>query len=184
MRKNNKTTLILSVAFMAIIAFGLAFSASAQNAPISQNQADIITNECATFKATLTQLHSNDALLRVNAGQTYESILSRLMKRFNERASYNNMDYSELSSISSSFETTLNTFRSDYVIYEQQLSVAMNINCSVLPQGFYDAVMMARTYRTKVNQDVLALNGLMDQYSAALDRFEANNQKITERPIN
>lgn len=180
MKKISKPT-IGSFILIFVSALTFTFSASAQNTLISQDQTDAIVNNCATLKVTLNQLHSNDALVRVNAGQTYESILSRLMKRFNDRVSYNNIDNSELESIASNFEKTLNLFRSNYLVYEQQLSLVMNIDCSVSAQTFYDAITLARSYRTKVNEDVINLNSLMDQYLLALDKFEIDNKDYIER---
>lgn len=171
------SSLILIVALTAVF----ALSANAETTAISQAQSEAITSNCTTLKATLTQLHSNDALLRVNAGQTYESILTKLMKRFNERVAYNNMDHSGLDTVALNFETTLNVFRSDYVTYEQQLSEVMDIDCSTSPQGFYDAVMLTKTYRSKVREDVNSLNTIMNQYSTALDKFEVDNKSLIER---
>lgn len=162
----------------------LVMTTSAQSTAITQNQYDLITSNCTTLKATLNQLHSSDALLRVNVGQTYESILTKLMKRFNERVANNNLNGDDLEVVAADFEAKLNNFRNDYVVYERQLSLVIGIDCQLEPQTFYNNLSMAQAYRSKLHQDVLDLNQLMDKYSVTIDAFKASNQSIIERASN
>jgi len=147
---------------------------------LSSQQLEQIKGSCITIKATLKQIHSSDALLRVNTGQIYESISTKLMERFDERADYNNMDEDALVASANNFDLLLDNFRSDYVTYEQQLSLAINIDCTTQPAAFYDAVAQARTNREKMHSDVAALNQALDQYNQVVAQFEIDNQKRIE----
>ncbi len=156
---------------------GIVWCANAQSAQLSDQQQAQIKGECVVIKSTLNQLHSNDALLRVNTGQLYETIATKLMDRFNERANFNNMDDDELVASANNFNLLLDNFRNDYIIYEQHLSTAMNIDCTTQPVAFYDVVALARTSREKIHNDVISLNQALDQYSQTISKFENDNSK-------
>lgn len=176
-----KRIIILCLVFVGLFGVLSFNSVNAQSTTLTQNQYELITGNCTALKSTLNQLHSNDALLRINAGQTYESILAKLMRRFNERVAYSNMNGDELEVVASNFELTLNTFRNNYVTYERQLSLIMDIDCMTEPQVFYDALMLAREYRNQLHDNVLGLNQAMSQYSITLDKFKLDNQALIER---
>lgn len=169
--------LIISCLAIAMIVSGAIFlRVSAQDSSITSQQIDLVRSSCVSTKNTLNQLHASDALLRVNRGQIYESIETKLMNGFNGRLSNNSFNNSNMASITSNYESTLNTFRSHYIIYEEQLTTAINIDCSKQPAAFYDAISSARNKRDQVHSDVVKLNQYIDQYQAAVDQFEKDYQ--------
>lgn len=168
---------IISCLVSIIVLSGVSFwTASAQSIPMTDQQIKLIRDSCVSTKNTLNQLHSSDALLRVNRGQTYESISTKLMERFNSRIVSNSLNNTSLLLITSSYGTTLDSFRADYINYEKQLTLAINIDCSKQPVAFYDAVALARIGRDQVHIDVLKLNQFIDQYGAAVDQFDKDYQ--------
>lgn len=150
--------------------------ASAQSVPMTDQQIKLIRDNCVSTENTLNQLHSSDALLRVNRGQTYESMSAKLMERFNSRVASNSLNNTELLSITNSYGAMLDSFRAHYISYEKQLTLAVNIDCSKQPVAFYDAIAQARIGRDQVHIDVLKLNQLIDQYRAAVDQFSKDYQ--------
>ena len=169
--------LIISCLAIAVVLTGAVFlKVSAQDQPITSQQIDLIRGNCVSTKNTLNQLHASDALLRVNRGQIYESIETKLMNGFNGRLSNNNFNNSNMTSITNNYESTLNNFRSHYIIYEEQLASAISIDCSKQPGAFYEAISSARTKRSQVHADVVKLNQYIDQYQAAVDQFEKDYQ--------
>jgi hypothetical protein len=170
--KINKimTACVLAVAASAVIFMAVSVSAE-DSSVMTDEQISLIKTNCSSTKLTLNQLHSSDALLRVNRGQIYESIYARLMNQFNVRVASNSLNNTGLTAVSNSYESLLDTFRADYIIYEQQLSLAISIDCSKQPVSFYDAVVLAKNYRSKVHQDITALNSQISQYQTALSAF-------------
>jgi hypothetical protein len=169
--------LIIGCVAVALALTGAIFlRVSAQDSSITSQQIDLIRSNCVSTKNTLNQLHASDALLRVNRGQIYESIETKLMAGFNGRLLNNNFNNSNMTSITNNYESTLNTFRSHYIVYEEQLTAAINIDCLKQPTAFYDAISSARTKRDQVHSDVVKLNQYVDQYQAALDQFEKDYQ--------
>jgi len=160
------------------------FSVSAQNNTITSQQAEQIRSNCVSTKNTLNQLHASDALLRVNRGQVYESILTKLMDRFNGRLSNKNINNSDFISITDKYSSMLDSFRADYQTYEEHLSIALNVDCSSNPTEFYNAVASARTKRDQVHTDVVKLNQFLDQYQLALNQFEKDYQTAAKEVIN
>lgn len=161
---------LIVAALVSSVLFGVA---SAQTTPMTDEQIGRIRVSCLSTKSTLNRLHANDALLRVNRGQIYESMSTKLMTQFNNRATNNHFDTKSLSAVTQSYGTALAEFRIDYMSYEVQLANAINIDCTKEPVSFYDAVALAKTNRAQVHADVVKLHQYIDEYNAAFDVFTA-----------
>lgn len=176
------TTKILAVCLVvgAVIS-GLALNAvSAQDTPMTDAQITRIRSSCISAKTTLNQLHASDALLRVNRGQNYESMSTKLMSRFNNRVDSNRLDAATLMSVAKNYGTTFTAFRDDYKNYEVQLAATLKIDCSKEPVSFYDGVVLARTMRAQVHTDVVKLHQYINEYQTAFDLFQTNFNKSSE----
>jgi hypothetical protein len=170
--KISTRTIIGIISLTAIGCLASFSTATAQDEPITAQQIQLIKNNCVSVKNTLTQLHSSDALLRVNMGQSYESMSTKLMTKFNNRLANNNIPNANLVDATANFDSILDTFRLDYIAYEEQLSIAINIDCQKQPVSFYDAVSSARSKRELVHSDIARLNQSLTQYKSELTTFE------------
>ncbi|MBC7869105.1 hypothetical protein H7X69_02925 [Candidatus Saccharibacteria bacterium] len=173
------STKSLTLCFFAAILLPVALFSivSAQELSITDEQIARIRSSCVSAKNTLNQLHASDALLRVNRGQLYESMSTKLMTRFNSRADSNRFDVKDLTTVAQSYGTALTAFRDDYKSYEVQLATALNLSCLKEPVSFYDAVAAARTNRAQVYADVVKLHQYINDYKAAFDVFATNFNK-------
>jgi len=152
--------------FITALALSFGFnSAYAQKTVLTPDQASSIIANCTPIKNRLDQLHVNDALLRVNRGQLYETVYSKLILQFNKRAQSNNYDISMLQMTTEKFSAQLENFRKDYRAYEQQLDETIKQGCSNGAQSFVDNIDTAREYRNKVYEDIKQLNSTLDEYS-------------------
>lgn len=167
--------LVLFGMFVGASMLGLlaATGISRAQAPVmGEAHIERIRANCSDAQATLSQLHASDALLRVNRGQVYESLSTKLMATFNSRVALNRLDATQLVTVSSLYERQLTTFRTDYQSYEQQMSDILKIDCTKQPVAFYDAIASARNKRAKVHQDVVDLTKQINDYKTAFDAFE------------
>lgn len=162
-----------------VAVFGIVGAVSAQQTTLTSEQATKIRENCTTIKNRLDQLHVSDAYLRVNRGQLYESIATKLMDRFNSRLQSNDFDIAEFTDITVSYRTALDSFRAHYREYERQLSAALDIDCSQRPSEFFSAVESARSKRKQVHQDVKTLNGYVTEYKESVDRFYTRYEQVT-----
>lgn len=162
---------LLTTVFMSVV---LLTHASADDSLMTDAQVTRIQANCFSAKTTLNQIHASDALLRVNRGQIYEFMTTKLMSRFNVRAASNNLDATDLVTITNNYNTALSTFISDYKNYEEQLSAALQIDCKKQPVAFYDSVTSARAKRVTVHSDVVLLHQYIDDYSSAFDSLAGN----------
>ncbi|MEI6228423.1 MAG: hypothetical protein WCP11_00120 [Candidatus Saccharibacteria bacterium] len=167
------TVLCISLAVISSSIVALGVAAQATPGQISQ-----IRNECVSLRNTLSQLHVSDALLRVNMGQRYELISTKLMDRFNGRLASNNFKLDDLQSSSANYKSTLDLFREDYKIYEENMVLIVKIDCKSQPSEFYDALLAARSSRAQVYEDIVKLGQQIDEYNNALTKFESNYQSI------
>lgn len=149
-------------------------------ASLTEAQRQVIRGNCVTIKNSLNQLHASDALLRVNRGQVYESMGSKLMNNFNARLRSNDRDIRGLEVVTGNYQATLTKFREDYRTYEERLAGTIHTDCSAEPDEFHAAVLDTRAKRQTVHQDVLRLHRLIDDYRSAVDDFILNDPLLGE----
>lgn len=170
--KITKYSIICLGMTVLIAVAGICSVVSAQDSAVmSDLQIQLIKDNCLSVKNTLNQLHSSDALLRVNMGQNYESMYAKLMVKLNNRLALNSIANAKLVDASESYSNILDGFRADYIIYEEQLTRAINIDCQKQPVSFYDAVASARVRRQILHADVVRLNQSLDQYKTQFGQF-------------
>jgi hypothetical protein len=174
-----KRILILAATFGALLTATVLFGhiAEAQTAPMTEEHIARIRSNCIEAQSTLNQLHSSDALLRVNRGQLYEYISTKLMAPFNSRLALNHLDGGTLVTVAKTYEDQLGTFRINYQQYEEAMSRTLKINCNNQPVAFYDSVGDTRTKRKKVHDSTLLLQKTIQDYK---DQFEIFAQKFKE----
>jgi hypothetical protein len=177
--KRGLYTLMLATALTVVLTLA-AQTAQAQSTTLTDDQIDRIRSNCTSIKSTLNQLHASDALLRVNRGQVYESMASKLMDPFNSRLSNNRLDSKATSVVTQNYRTALDTFRNDYREYEVKLSSALRMDCSKDPVQFHDTIAQARLLRVKVHDDVVKLHRFIDDYRTAVGDFLLNYERVAE----
>jgi len=165
--------LFVIVIFMAVVISGSMFiKVKAESNGLTLQQIEQVRSNCVSIKNTINQLHVSDALLRVNMGQRYELVSTKLMDRFNGRIISNNLKADGLISASEKYKNNLNEFRDSYKIYEESLSSAMRMDCQSQPSELYDVLMIVRDNRSRVYGNVKLLVKQIDQYRSEVDRFE------------
>ena len=141
------------------------------SAPMTEAHIARIRNNCVEAQSSLNQLHASDALLRVNRGQLYEAISTKLMAPLNSRVSLNKLDGVTLVSTTVQYEKEFDEFRANYQSYEEAMSKALDINCTEQPVAFYDSVTDAREKRQKVHDSTQAIQKTIKQYRSEVDKF-------------
>lgn len=148
-------------------------SVRAQDQPMTESHIERIKANCVEAQTQLTRIHTNDALLRVNRGQLYERILTKLMSPFNSRVALNNLNGATLVSISATYEQQLAEFRTYYREYDESMTALLKMNCMNQPVSFYDSVATARTKRQKVHDSTSKLQQSIQNYKKEFDAFAA-----------
>lgn len=156
-------------AIVSMVIVGLVFGGSfayAEDATTTLQDSDIATirANCVGVQTMLSRIHSSDALARVNLGQQYETISTKLMAPLNSRVALNRLNGVALTQTTVDFNTKLNEFRSLYQQYEQTLLRSIQIKCTDQPVAFYDTLTLARSHRSAVREAVVSLSGLVKQY--------------------
>ncbi len=173
MKRLQRLTLLgLLVAGTMMLAGATAWAQ--ETAPMTDAHIQRIQTNCLQAQSRLSQLHASDALLRVNRGQLYDLISTRLMAPMNSRLAINHLDASKLIMVTESFDKALNQFRSAYQAYEEQLSSTMRIDCRKEPVAFYDAVTKSRQLRSNVHSAVSDMGRFIGDYGQEFDVFNGN----------
>lgn len=166
----KKILLLSALLLLAMISFTLPVSA--ETSLQSDAQLDNIRSNCTTIKNSLNQLHASDALMRVNRGQLYESISSKLMQRFATRVANNQISNSNLTAIDSNYQTYLTNFREDYISYDKALSLAINTDCQNQTADFINNIEKARQRRAILHEDTMKLNSLIEEYAVKFNMIK------------
>lgn len=176
-----RRSIVLVIASLLSLGVLFAFSSTPARADdLSPEEVEQVKTNCVSIKNSLNQLHASDALLRVNRGQIYESMASKLMERFNNRLEINNLDNLAMSAVTASYRQALTTFRLDYIAYEQKLSEAIRIDCVSQPNTFHQTVLKARELRADVHDDVRRLHQIIDDYRSAVGSFLVNYERLSQ----
>lgn len=130
-----------------------------------------VRTRCSEIQTTLGHVHANDALLRVNRGQLYERISTKLMVPLNSRIVLNKLDSTSLVTVTAKYETDLKKFRTNYQSYEELLSDTTRINCVNQPTRFYSSLQQARIKRGEVYKNTQDLSMDITDYKQAFDEF-------------
>lgn len=143
------------------------------NTPVVADQDDIspekqtlIRQNCVTAQVALQQIQYSDAATRVNRGQGYESLLSRLIVPLNTRATANGFNNSatNLTATTNKYQTALNSFKKHYDNYDDALTDALRVKCQDKPIAFYHYLVEARKQRSSLANDVTTLTQLIEEY--------------------
>ena len=161
----------LAVVMIATAALGGSPAYAEPAAPLSNDQLTQIKQNCVRVKSTLRRIHANDGLVRVNQGQQYEVIATRLMAPLNSRIALNRLDGVELAKTTVEYNTQLTAFRSEYRQYEEKLSELLRTDCTDQPVEFYYLIKPVRERRKRVADVALRLNQLLSQYGSQFDVF-------------
>lgn len=174
-----KRIIILAAIFSVVLSAASLWQVMAQTTTMTEAHIERIKANCIDAQASLTQLHTSDALLRVNRGRMYETIATKLMVPFNSRVTSDQLDGKSLIEIYTTYEKHLAEFRSNYQSYEQSMSETLRINCQNQPVSFYDKVNATSELRKRVHTSVVALHKAINDYKVAFDafakKFEENN---------
>lgn len=171
---------LILLGLIGVVLGSTATIARAQEVPMTEEHIQRIKANCVQAKVTLYQLHASDGLLRVNRGQLFESIATKLMAPFNSRVALNRLDSGKLVSITSVYGKEWDGFRTDYQQYEEALSHLLQIDCQKQPVAFYDGVAEARAKRDAVHTRAVALQKATRDYREAFDAFAATFKEEAE----
>lgn len=170
---------IIGVALLSALTLHAVVSAQ-ETAPMTEEHIERIRRNCVKAQTSLNQLHASDALLRVNRGQLYESISTKLMVPFNSRIALNRLDSRGLPAIASQYEKQLAAFRLNYQQYEETMSATLKLDCTKQPVAFYDSVNDTRTKRYLVHTSTTELHQTIEAYKAEFEVFASKFQEGAE----
>lgn len=169
---------IVSLVIAAVLFFHPT-PVAAEALVLTSAQIDLMSRYCEEARGHMERLHYSDALLRVNLGQRYENISTRLMAPLNSRIALAGDDGVELSKTTVEFNKKLDEFRDNYLAYDNEVDSVMNRDCRQQPVEFYQSIQMARQKRQVVHDDVNSLSRYIKQYKTQFEAFakSVNDEK-------
>lgn len=175
MNRTLVTTALITATLIGGVVFGVVASAE-EVAPMTDEHIARIRANCLDAQAALFQLHASDAGLRVNRGQIYESISTKLMAPFNSRIVLNRISDENLLTTAAQYDKQLEAFRQQYQQYEEAMSATLRINCVNQPVAFYDRVADTREKRRLTHQTTVELHKTIQKYGSEFETYAKNFQ--------
>ena len=123
-----------------------------------------ISKRCINLKSELKKLRSEDALKRVNLGNSYEKISNGLMSNFNARIALNKKNGADLIFTASEFEENFKYFKENFQAYERELSDLVEQDCSKNPREFYLKLERTRRARREASYNTKKLKEISEKY--------------------
>lgn len=137
-----------------------------------------VSFDCTILRDNLKTIHENDGVTRVNIGQNYESLLTKLMIPLNTKLTQELYDNSELVGITSKYNDALNEFKDDYKTYEDKFKLFLRKDCN---QGettaYYKGLQEVKKLRIKTFESNQKLRDLVNDYYS-------NFKKVKQAIIN
>lgn len=166
--------------FALVVSVVLINSTQTNAADLTAEKQVIIQQTCISAQTVLQKIQHNDAANRVNRGQVYETLGSRLMTPLNTRATSNGYNSSATFLIDTTkrYRQALNDFKDHYENYDNSVSAALRTKCKDKPNVFYDHIEDARRHRQSVASDITNLSNLIGEYRFNVGklRSEVNNE--------
>ncbi len=162
---------LLTVAPLAS-ALLISTSVGAQEMVLQANDAGplgLVRTHCGHIKETLRQVHTDDALLRVNSGQVYNNLSGQLMARLNSRLALNRIDSTAFVEASGRLDSYRADFAKKHTAYDIDMNELIGIDCKAKPAEFYAALLKARDSRKEVDVAVKAMNAAVLDYQLAVE---------------
>ncbi len=145
--------------------------AVAQTAP-SSPPLHLIRSQCQSIRSTLQRIQHNDALLRVNAGQAYNTISTNLIAKLNSRLALAQIDSSRMVMIARDYEEARKAFAQQYNEYESNLTALVKTDCTDKPGEFYAQLIKTRDARRQVSESVTTMSKLAADYRVAVEQLK------------
>lgn len=159
-----KSVALLGLAVIVTGLFGTVIKA--ETPELTDEKLSLIKQSCLGVQSSLQRIQHNDAATRVNRGQDYESLLSKLMTPLNSRSAANGFNTSAGSLINTTtlYSQAVDTFKKDYDDYDDSLTSALKTKCQSKPVEFYNNLTKARALRGNLANDVANLNSIIENY--------------------
>ena len=119
-----------------------------------------LRQNCSSVRVAVKNIHTNDALTRVNVGQRYNSISTKLMARLNGRLAINKLDSSKLVNITNNFESARLKFNGN----DTAMTELQRASCLDNVADYYKKLIAARDARNRLSEDVKTMNDLLIRY--------------------
>ncbi len=164
------------VPFLAIALVLVAVPFVRAEGSLSDAELEAIRTNCVDAQIVLQHVQESDRLTRINRGYRYEAIL-QLMASFNSRVAENKLNAPELITIASDYQKTWDSFRAEYIEYDNAIASLSKMDCKAQPTTFNDQLSTLREKRTSLSGRVKEFDALLDKYQTGVNDVKQNLEK-------
>ncbi len=177
MRYNKAMRKSFAIVSAVVLAAAAVNPVSAQT--ISDEQAGLISSNCASIKLQLQNTERYGSKSRQHLGAQYESILTNLIINLNLRLVKNNRANGEIAEQQIKLSSERDYFRNKFTDYSRELESLKNFDCKSEPQAFYDKLVVVRSKRNEISESMARLREIIGQHRESVSKLReelANGQ--------
>ena len=141
---------------------------------ITEAQSTAVKDNCSSIKEDLKSLQKADSRVRIYLGGYYETILAKFITPLNVRLVENNLSNASLVENQNNFAGGKMVFANDFVNYQQELELLINIDCKKEPESFYEKLKVVREKRKTMVQDVAKMRVLISTHVKLVKDLEGS----------
>lgn len=159
---------------LLLILSGGFFISVTTYAQVDEAKIDTVKQNCVTAQVEIQRVRYNDAAVRVNRGQGYETLLSKMINPLNSRVTANgyNEHAASLTATATKYQKQLAKFKKDYDAYDDTLASLLRLKCVDKPEVFYGSLEAARTQRASLSVDIANLTQIISEYQAGAKKLQ------------
>lgn len=180
-RSINQYGGLVALVVLAGLLLPLATVGAAEATP---ERLSVLREQCSVLKTRLTAVQKIEAADRIKRGRAYDQDLLPYISAFNSRVAANQADAPELIRIAAELQRTVgrSQFGSQYSVYTDDLTSAINSDCRNNPEILNDWLDKARLDRATLSATVKKADALVSEYISELEKLEQRYAPVINQP--
>jgi hypothetical protein len=168
---------IISRIFALALAASMLLPIHSVFAASSAEYLDIVKSRCEATKQLIDEQRRSDLVARINKGRAYQTIIDQ-QNALSLRLRNNKITSDVFDRQITAAQDKLSQFREAYRRYDDALDKLLDIDCKTQPQDFVDQLVLARSLRQIVGNEVAAIDTELAVYRQQVVRFKQDLERL------
>lgn len=132
---------------------------------------EVIKTRCEAAKQLIDSQRRSDLVARINKGRAYQTMIDQ-QNAFSQRLRNNHLASDEFDRQTAAVQDGVNRFREAYGRYDDALDKMLDIDCKNKPQEFADQLVLARSLRQIVGNEIASTDTELARYRQLVVKFK------------
>lgn len=151
--------------------------ASVVLAQTNEEYLGLIKTRCETTKQLIDQQRRSDLVARINKGRAYQTIIDQ-QNAFSLRLRNNKVTTDTFDRQIAAVQDGVNRFRTAYNRYDDAVGALIDIDCKTDPQTFAQQLVIARSLRQVIGNEVASVDTELAKYRQGIAEFKQELERL------